>query len=108
MTTKECFDRLAAVGTHAEGLCFDRDHGTFYFYSRNARITEMPETYAVALLCNAVLERHPDWNVHRVGRDSWSVSRQVGVTNARIDIAGAPTRLAALTLAAERVAKEKA
>ena len=95
MTPLESFTRLKAVGVSVEML--DHDDIGFYRVTPDGRVT-VPDTHATALLCNAVLEKWPYLCVRQRRSGPWLV--QDWEQGSPI-VMEAPTRLAALTLAAE-------
>jgi hypothetical protein len=100
MTPLESFTRLAAVGVSVERL--ERDHIGFFRDSPVGPVL-IPDTHATALLCNAVLEKWPYLCVRQRRSGPWLV--QDWEQGSPI-VMEAPTRLAALTLAAEAKHKE--
>lgn len=118
MTTRECFDRLAAVGVRVEGhpandthlaLWYDDGFKTFMALDRHNDHFEPDEWLVEAMLCNAVLEKWPHWTVEHYSMDTFVVydgdedGDKVAVVSGK---PAAPSRLAALTLAAEVKHKE--
>lgn len=109
-STKDCFDRLAKVGVSVENMHYAAC-GVFIVRHQTStgwHSSQVSDAHAELMLEAAVLRKHPEWICEAEGDAYWAVHEIDTFNDIRLVINGAPTRLAALTLAAERVAKEKA